>query len=627
MKREAETELLYLTEKLKKEQLPNGSWSYLFETGIKTDCFMIVLIKALRLNKPDLLNSLSERIARKQERDGSWRLFHDQEEGDLSTALEAYYALLLSGHYEETAPQMIAAKRFIIAKGGMRKAGLFTRIMLALTSQEEWPSLLTIPIEAILLPKNFPVNIYDLSVYGRANLIPILTAAANKFKIKIEGSPDLTGMQGNREEPLETYRSSEWRGLFGMIGSGVQLMAGGPGSLRKDALKKAETYMLHRLEQDGTLYSYFSCTFLMIFALMSLGYDREHPVITKAIQGLINMAAVTPEGLHMQYTTAHVWNTSLLSYALQEAEVRSPMIHKANRYLLSKQNFQYGDWVIHNPDAAPGGWGFSDINTMNPDIDDTAAALRAIKSEAAENSQCREAWHKGLQWLLSMQNGDGGWASFERNAAPPYVHFVPIEKAEFIISDASSADLTGRTIEFLCRYANLNPENTAVKKGIRWILDHQETDGSWNSRWGICYIYGTWAAVTGLAAAGYSENDASILRAKKWLQQHQNSDGGWGESCKSDIMNHYVPLGTSTLTHTAWAIDALLSCSKEITPSVERGIRCLISHMRKKDWTSQYPKGQGFAGQFYIHYESYDFVYPILALSRYIKRANEEENA
>lgn len=33
------------------------------------------------------------------------------------------------------------------------------------------------------------------------------------------------------------------------------------------------------------------------------------------------------------------------------------------------------DWAIHNRHAAPGGFGFSDINTNNPDCDDTQIVL------------------------------------------------------------------------------------------------------------------------------------------------------------------------------------------------------------------------------------------------------------
>lgn len=614
--------LNWMAGELKEQQLPGGAWAHPFETGIKTDCFMVVLLKALKINEPVLMRRLIERIAGKRESDGSYRLFHDQEEGDVSTAAEAYYALLLSGKYKEEDPDILAIKRFILSKGGIRKTGLFTRILLALTSQAEWPAVQKIPIESILLPKSFPVSMYDLSVYGRANLIPILVAASKKYQIRIEGAPDLSSLSSDRTAPSSLYRSREWRGLFDMVSEGAEHLVGTPERLKEAALKKAEAFMLGRLESDGTLYSYFSCTFLMIFALLALGYDKEHPVIKKAVAGLIAMAVPVENGVHMQYTTAHVWNTSLLSGALQKAGFRSSMTDRANRYLLTRQHHLYGDWAVHNPYSAPGGWGFSDINSLNPDIDDTSAVLRAIHHDTVSGKISRGAWDRGLEWLLSMQNGDGGWASFERNASPPFVHFIPVENAEFIISDASSADLTGRTMEFLCAYAKLPASHDQIRKAAGWLIKHQERDGSWNSRWGICYVYGTWAAVTGLASAGYGENHEVISRAKAWLESVQNPDGGWGESCKSDQEKRYIPLGTSTLTQTAWATEALLCCSEGISSSAERGIRYLAEHAGKKDWTAAYPKGQGFAGQFYIHYHSYDFVFPMLALSRYLERAN-----
>ncbi|WP_459213658.1 hypothetical protein [Paenibacillus alginolyticus] len=61
--------------------------------------------------------------------------------------------------------------------------------------------------------------------------------------------------------------------------------------------------------------------------------------------------------------------TSLIGYTLQAAGVshNDPILTKANKYLLNRQQYDFGDWVVHNPNR-PGGWGFSDVNTMNPDV-------------------------------------------------------------------------------------------------------------------------------------------------------------------------------------------------------------------------------------------------------------------
>ena len=45
---------------------------------------------------------------------------------------------------------LLAAKRFIIANGGIEESHMFTKIMLAITGQMKWPSFFPIPIELML---------------------------------------------------------------------------------------------------------------------------------------------------------------------------------------------------------------------------------------------------------------------------------------------------------------------------------------------------------------------------------------------------------------------------------------------------------------------------------------------
>lgn len=49
--------------------------------------------------------------------------------------------------------------------------------------------------------------------------------------------------------------------------------------------------------------------------------------------------------------------------------------------------------------------------------------------------------------------------------------------------------------------------------------------------WGICFIYGTWFALSGLAAVGKTYNNClSMQKGVDFLLEIQNEDGGWGES-------------------------------------------------------------------------------------------------
>jgi sporulenol synthase len=607
----------WLVEMLRRDQSPDGSWSYPFETGLSTDAYMIILLRTLELNDEELIKGLAERILQRQEKNGAWKLFYDEVSGNLTATVESYYALLYSGYFEKHDKRLLAAKKFILSKGGLDEVSMFTKVMLSLTGQIKWPTFSPLPIELILLPLNFPINFYSFSVYGRANLTPLLILTDKKFTLTTKKSPDLSDLRVGRDDSDTWVRSEEMRSLFSFIEKGVKDLIGLPQQLHKLALQRAKKYMLDHIETDGTFYSYYSSTFLMIFALLASGYKKNDPVITAAIDGIKAMRT-TINGLpHMQYTTANVWNTSLIGYVLQEAGIspEDSMVLKANQYLLSRQHDKFGDWVIHNRNSLPGGWGFSDINTINPDVDDTTASLRSISRINSSNE-----WNRGINWLLSMQNDDGGWAAFEKNTDTKLFEFLPIEKAQFILTDPSCADITGRTLEFFGNYTNLSSDHPGIKKGVKWLLDHQEWDGSWYGRWGICYIYGTWGAVTGLSAVGVPSSDASIQKAIQWLHRIQNADGGWGESCYSDSKKTFVPLKASTLTHTAWALDTLICVSGKPTPEIHKGISYLLTNLQKEDWTTSYPKGQGMAGAFYIHYHSYRYIFPLLALAHYRKK-------
>jgi sporulenol synthase len=595
-----------LADQLSGLQAEDGAWRFCFENVVSTEAYMIIVLRTLEIADEPLIRELHERLLATQHADGSWRVYPDEEEGNLSATVECYYSLLYSGYSRETDPPLAKAKKFILSKGGLQNiSGVLTKVILAATGQYPWPPFLMIPIEFILLPSSFPINIFDFSGYARVHIIPILLLAERQFSIRTNLTPDLS--------ELMVHRSGN------QIRAGIASFTGNPRQLHKEAIKTAERYMLERIEPDGTLYCYATCTFLMIFALLSIGYDKSHPAIRNAIQGLRSMLCRTGRQILVQNSTSTVWDTALLSHALQEAGVPADgkIIRASTSYLLSKQHSKFGDWRIHNANAVPGGWGFSDSNTLNPDVDDTTAALRAIKNRTATHLSYQQAWNRGLNWLLSMQNDDGGWPAFEKNTDQELLTLLPVNGAKSVAIDPSTADLTGRTLEFLGNSAGLGIHHSFIRKGADWLLDRQEKDGSWYGRWGICYIYGTWAALTGLIAVGVPPGNSAVRKGTRWLLSIQNEDGGWGESCKSDRIMHYTPLGASTPAQTAWALDALIAVHASPIPEMTKGVQRLTSLLHEENWYTDYPMGAGLPGIFYSHYHSYRHIWPLLALSHY----------
>lgn len=614
-------EINRLVDILRRDQSPDGAWRYCFEGPIMSDAYMIIILRSLNIHDEQLIEQLVRRILSKQANNGAWKIYYDEEDGNLSSTIEAYYALLFSGKIDQSDERMQAAKQFIIDKGGLGEADLLTKVILACTGNYPWPKYIPIPIEMVLLPSSSPIDFFDIVGYTRAHLVPILITANLKFSLKTAQTPDLSELLFTRGETSETLERSFFT-VLEQIKQWINQFPYSPSRIRHSAIERAEQYMLERIEPNGTLYSYASTTFLMIFALLARGYRKTHPIILHAVNGLKSFISETKDGFHLQNSPATVWNTALLSDALQNAGVSpyDPMIRKAGNYLLSRQHTKYGDWAVHNPNVRPGGWGFSDINTIVPDVDDTSAALRAIRRLALHDKVYRMAWNRGLRWLISMQNRDGGWPAFEKNTNKKILTLLPLKGTEDIIIDPSSSDLTGRAIEFLADDVGLKTDNKIVRKAVQWFKRNQNVDGSWQGRWGVNYIYGTWAAVTGLTSVGVNKDDPSLLKAKKWLIEIQNDDGGWGESCQSDILGEYMPLMKSTPSQTAWAVDALISLSDQDSYNIQEGILLLTDQQRFEHWAKSYPTGAGLPGSFYIHYHSYRYIWPLYALGNYRKK-------
>ncbi|WP_306453942.1 terpene cyclase/mutase family protein [Bacillus sp. FJAT-45350] len=600
MKQQVKSSIDYLSNNLRTMQSNDGSWRFCFEGGPVTDAYMIILLRSLEYNDEWLIQKLVERLLKTQDKNGTWKIFHDEKEGNLSAAVEAYYGLLFSGYVDKSSSTMQQAKRFINEQGGLTNTNSLTKTMLALTGQIPWPKHLQLPIESILLPPSAPINFYEFVGYTRVHIAPILITSNLNYQYKTIRTPDLSDLINDRFPNDIEFNSENTRFILSTIKKEINKLLELPQNIRKLAITKAEQYMLERIEPDGTLYSYFGATFNMIFALLALGYPKDHYLIKGAITGLNNLLCLSNKTYLIEYSTSTVWDTSLTSFALQNAGVdeSDDMIQLASEYLLSRQQIKFGDWALNNQNTLPGGWGFSDINTIQPDVDDTAASLRALKKTILHQPQFKESWSLGLNWVLSMQNNDGGWAAFEKNIDNKLISLLPFDAASRTLIDPSTIDLTGRTLEFLGDDANLRLPHPQVEKASQWLLANQEKDGSWYGRWGICYIYGTWSAIKGLIACGTRSTHPSIIKGVEWLLSIQNDDGGWGESCYSDLEKKYIPLNASTPSQTAWALDALITAHDQPIEAIDKGISNLITSIDKDKWTKEYPTGGAFQGIF-----------------------------
>jgi squalene-hopene/tetraprenyl-beta-curcumene cyclase len=295
-----------------------------------------------------------------------------------------------------------------------------------------------------------------------------------------------------------------------------------------------------------------------------------------------------------------------------------PALRRAATWLLSKQTKKPGDWSHRNP-APPGGFYFEYRNEFYPDVDDTCMALMVLshaRANVAEAEQS-EAMQRALQWMLNMQNRDGGWGAFDRDNDKQFLTYVPFADHNAMI-DPSTADITARVLECLSHFPGYDVSHPVVQRAIAFLRREQAPDGSWYGRWGVNYLYGTWQVLRGLRAIGADMKTPLIARAVRWLLARQNADGGWGESIASYDDGELKGIGASTPSQTAWAMMGLIAADHAESPAVRRAVRYLVDRQDQAGtWEQALWSGTGFPRVFYLNYALYRHHFPLLALAQY----------
>jgi squalene-hopene/tetraprenyl-beta-curcumene cyclase len=356
-----------------------------------------------------------------------------------------------------------------------------------------------------------------------------------------------------------------------------------------------------------------------------LGYQPEHPKRQAAVDEFFRLLVDDERGFFFQPCFSVVWDTAIAAFALGEAGASTKTaLQRCGDWLLSKEIRRRGDWSIKRPNVEPSGWCFEFANEFYPDIDDTAMVLLALTHARASDPAKQQACEaRAVNWLLAMQGADGGWAAFDVDNNWQFLSKVPFADHNAML-DPSCPDITGRTIEALCRWG-MKPDYPAVQRGVEYLFKSQEADGSWYGRWGVDYLYGTFLSLRGLQAAGISDREPAVQRALEWIRAYQNADGGWGESCASYDNNTFTP-GPSTASQTAWAVLGLLAGGDVRSISVHKGIQYLIEAQRSDgNWDEDFATGTGFPKVFYLTYTDYRNTFPLLALATFLKAKTSPE--
>ena len=642
---------------VKIRQADDGMWCGPLETNCCMEAQWILAMKFIDFDDHKKTKVLQYILDRQRE-DGSWDVYYGSEQGDINTTLECYFALRVSG-FDPDEPALAKARKWLIENKWTERIRVFTKYWLALFGEWPWAHTPVIPPEIVFLPKWCPFNIYDFASWARATMMPITILCSRRPIKELPENLRLDELFPEGRDKVDyrlqrkSHKAISWDNLFMKLDHALHAYNRFPiKPFRESAIKLVLQWMLEHQDEDGAWGGIQPPWIYGILTMYVEGFSLDQINMSRAIDAFnLHWQVPRGEGIMLQASESPVWDTFLTMISLMDAGESpgtSPELLKALDYVLAKENRYHGDWsVMVGKHVEPGGWAFERANNYYPDIDDAAIAICALKRiqkllprESTRARRVDSAIRRTVNWILAMQNPNGGWAAFDRDNTRELVTKIPF--ADFgEMLDPPSADLTGHVVEALamCGFSRNHP---AIARAIKFMYDEQEDDGSWFGRWGVNYIYGTCGVLPALTAVGDTKETPQIRRALEWLASKQNADGGWGESIASYMEPKYSGTGIpSTASQTAWALMAIMSADdKNYDECIARGCKFLCDSQRADGtWDEPYYTGTGFPGYglgakvdlrkgaplpqgkelargFMLNYNWYRHYFPITALGR-----------
>ncbi|EFA81207.1 cycloartenol synthase [Heterostelium album PN500] len=604
--------------------------------GLVITCY----VTGYKLPEPHVQEIIRYLLNRQNPKDGGWGLHIEAHSDIFGTALQ-YVSLRLLGLPVDH-PGVERARKFLRDNGGATGIPSWGKFWLATLNVYSWDGLNPIPIEFWLLPYSVPICPGRWWCHCRMVYLPMsylyarrTTAAETPLIRELRKELYVTPYseinwpaQRDHINKLDMYAPHSY--LLKSVNGALNLYERMHSKWLRD--KAIDFTFDHiRFEDEQTKYIDIGPVNKTLNMLVVWDREGQSPNFFKHADRLYDYLWLASDGMKMQgYNGSQLWDTAFTIQAFVESGISHQFpeaMRMANHYLD----------ITQVPDNAPdgyfrhiskGAWPFSTVDHGWPISDCTAEGIKAalaLRSLPNIVPISLDRVAEGVNVILSLQNSDGGWASYENKRGPNWLElFNPSEVFQNIMIDYSYVECSAACIQAMSSFLKHAPEHPrareirrSIDRGIKFIKSIQRDDGSWLGSWGICFTYGTWFGVEGLVASGEPLNSPHLVKACKFLISKQREDGGWGESFRSNVTKNYVQHEQSQIVNTGWALLSLMAAKYPDREPIERGIKYLIS--------KQYPNGdfpqESIIGVFnfncMISYSNYKNIFPLWAISRY----------
>ncbi len=567
------------------EATPAGPWEGELSSSALSTATAVAALSMLCQKAPHRVAEWQPQI----ERGLNWLVAHQNADGgwgdtvlsvsNISTTMLARAAFVLGQRTEQNADTVAAAVHWIDHAGGVAavharygrdrtfSAPILTQC--ALAGLVDWQEVAALPFEMAWLPHAF-YKFVSLPVVSYA--LPALIAI------------------GQVRHAMRPTWNPVWRA--------VRNAAVGPTLAKLERIQPA----------SGGFLEATPLTSFVVMSLVAMSHV-DHAVVRRGVEFLTRSQRA--DGSWPIDTNLSTWVTTLAVNGLDDWTIPAAQQKTLAEWLLAQQ--QQG--VHPYTQAAPGGWAWTDLTGGVPDADDTPGAILALLKFAKRTdltTRCHAAVSRGVDWLLDLQNRDGGWPTFCRGWGT-----LPF--------DRSSADITAHALRALeaWRQQDVSVDNDhqirqrqrieqAIAHGFTYLSKRQRHDGSWLPLWfgnqnvtnDENPLYGTARVLLAYRDLGRL-GDSRAQRGLEWLRSQQNTDGGWGGM-------RGVP---SSVEETALAVDALAHLAAQGDEISNRGVRWLIEQVNTGSFASPSPIGFYFAKLWYFE-RLYPLVFTVAALRR-----------
>ncbi|EIW59845.1 lanosterol synthase [Trametes versicolor FP-101664 SS1] len=578
--------------------------------------------------------------------DGGWGIHLEGQSTVFGTALN-YCAMRVLG-VKADHPVSVKARGCLHKLGGATGVPSWGKFWLSILNVYDWDGNHPIPSELWLLPDWVPFHPHKWWIHTRNVYIPMGYLYGIRYKME---ENDLV-LALREELYTQNYYSIDWPAqrsyvaavdLYTPHSSILELLYGVLGTyeqcafppLRRAAIQRC--YELVVMEDDNTDYQTLGPVSKMMNLIVRAHVDgRESVAYKRHFERRQDFMWLAREGMMMCGTNgSQLWDIAFVAQAIVEGGIAcdeefKDSVHGIVRWLDNcqiKENPKHYETAYRH--ATKGAWPFSTRTQGYTVSDCTGEGLKAViyiqdHVPGAPQLVSERRLCDAVDILLSMQNPNGGFASYELVRAPQWLEYLnPAEVFGNIMTEYNYPECTTSVITALSIFRKHNAEYRArdiqrvITKAVDYVHKAQRPDGAWFGSWGVCFTYATQFALESLSLVGETyANSAAVRRACDFIVSKQRADGGWGESYKSCEIAQWVEHEKTQAVQTSWAVMALMYGKYPRAEPIERGVQLVMSRQQPDgSWPQEAVEGV-FNKNVAISYPNFKFDFTIWMLGR-----------